>query len=70
MAPSPTTNDTIVEILAFMENIWPTEAKDVEKRVIVKFVDRCKGWTVLRQASAGFTHEAKKLAEGIIPRVL
>jgi len=49
MAPSPTPNDTIIDILAFMENIWSTEVKYVEKRVIVKVVDRRKGWTVLRQ---------------------
>jgi hypothetical protein len=50
MAPSPTPNDTIIEILVFMEDIRSTEAKYVEKRVIVKAVDRyTEGWTVLRQ---------------------
>ena len=47
--PSPALNDAIIAILVFIEDIWPTEFKYDEKRVIVKVVDECTKWAVLRQ---------------------
>jgi hypothetical protein len=38
-APTPVLNNTILAISVFVENIWSTEIKYAEKRVIVKVVD-------------------------------
>ena len=47
--PSPAPNDAIIAILVFIEDIWLTEIKYVEKRVIIKVVDGGTKWAVFRQ---------------------
>ena len=37
--PFPAMNDTVLEVLVFVENIRSTETKYVEERVIVKAMD-------------------------------
>jgi hypothetical protein len=49
-----------IAIFVIVEEHWPTERKYVEKRVIVKVVDRPGCARLLADPRAGFTHEANR----------
>jgi hypothetical protein len=46
--PSLSPRETDRDVLVLTDKKWSIETKDVEKRVVIKDVDRCSVWSVAR----------------------